>query len=287
MKEKIVNAPSRFTADHHLHTCYSDGSAGVRAMVEAAVQKGFGKIAITDHMPLPVEKRYAMKLEMIEPYRAEIRRVREDFVGVIEVRLGLEMEYLPGFETWTEKIVSPGWEHAILSVHNLIHKGRWGMVNGTRQEFERLLYAIFDGDIRALCTCYHSQIRKGFHTGLFDVVGHLDVLKKHNRDDAYFSEDEKWYRELMMETLDAAASSPMAVEINLSGIDHPAASPYPSPWIIAGCACRGIPMVLSSDAHRPENIGRNFEKIPLIIGSVGMPPEVNFFHAHSCRGFEI
>ncbi|WP_373501753.1 histidinol-phosphatase [Desulfococcus sp.] len=249
-------------SDLHLHTRYSDGNAGVREMIEAAVARGFRRIAITDHMPLPFESRYAMAVEEIDRYREEIRRVRGEYAGVIEVRLGLEMEYLPGFEVWTEKIAAAGWEHAIGSVHGIIADGRRGMVNGTRTEFERLLSALFNGDIRALCTHYYKHLQRVVDSGLVSTVGHLDVLKKHNRDGIFFDETAAWYCDLVMETLNHVKASSMTVEINMSGCDHPTAAPYPSPWLVAECIRRDIPLVLSSDAHRPENIGRNFERLP-------------------------
>jgi histidinol-phosphatase (PHP family) len=269
-------------ADHHIHTRYSDGSAGVREVIESALRKGFRRIAITDHMPLPFKTRYAVSMDAIDAYREEIRRVREDYAHAIEVWMGLEMEFLPGFEPWTEKIAAAGWEHAIGSVHNIVINGRIGMVNGTHAEFERLLKGAFDGDIPALCTHYYRHIGRIAASGMFDIVGHLDVLKKHNRDGAYFDETASWYHALVLEALDAVAAASMGVEINLSGYDHPAAAPYPSPWIVAECCRRGIPILLSSDAHRPENIGRNFERMGEILNEISRP-EPRRIHASGIR----
>jgi histidinol-phosphatase (PHP family) len=144
-------------------------------------------------------------------------------------------------------------------------------VNGTREEFERLLKGVFDGDIQALCTSYYQHIGRIAASGLFHVIGHLDVLKKHNRGGAYFDETAAWYHALVLEAIDAVAAASMGVEINLAGYDHPAAAPYPSPWIVAECRRRGIPIILSSDAHRPENIGRNFERMGEILNEISRP----------------
>ena len=134
-------------------------------------------------------------------YRKEIRRVREDYADVIDVRMGLEMEYLPGFEAWTEDIAATGWEHAIGSVHGIIADGRRGMVNGTRTEFERLLRPSSTG-ISAPSAPIITSIFKGSWTrGCSATVGHLDVLKKHNRDGIFFDETAAWYCDLVMETL--------------------------------------------------------------------------------------
>lgn len=258
-------------SDLHLHTRYSDGGADVREMIEAAIARGIRTLSITDHMPLPFETRYAMPMEALDAYREEILRLREAYAGVIEVRLGMEMEYLPGFEDWTERIASAGWDHAIGSIHGVLAAGRRGMVNGTRPEFELLLADLFNGDIRALCAHYYAHLQRILASGLFTTVGHLDVLKKHNRDGIFFDETAGWYRDLMLETLDRIEDSAMTVEINLSGWDHPAAAPYPGPWIVAECVRRGIPLVLSSDAHRPEAVGRNFDRLPEILSPAETP----------------
>jgi histidinol-phosphatase (PHP family) len=270
VKGNIMKAYIDPQADHHIHTRYSDGSAGVREVIETAVKKGFRRIAVTDHMPLPFQNRYAVRIEQIDAYREEIQRVREDYAGAIDVRMGLEMEYLPGFEAWTEKIAAAGWEHAIGSVHAILVDGRGGIVNGTQEEFERLLYGPFGGDIRALCAHYYRHLGRLAASGLFHTAGHLDVLKKHNHAKTYFDDAAEWYRDLVLEALEAVAAASMSVEINLSGYDHPVAAPYPSPWIVAECIHRGIPIVLSSDAHRPENIGRNFERREEILGETGV-----------------
>jgi histidinol phosphatase-like PHP family hydrolase len=99
------------------------------------------------------------------------------------VQIGLEMEYLPGFEIWTEKMVGAGWE------------------------------------------------------------------------------DATWYQELVFETLAHAGAAAMKIEINLAGFDHPVMAPYPSPWIIAECVDRKLPLVVGSDTHRLQNIGRNIGKL--------------------------
>ena len=250
-----------FSSDYHIHTRYSDGSTTVRETIEAAMKNGLRQIALTDHMPLPFHTRYAMRPDDLERYTEDIRCVRTDYEGRIHVQIGLEMEYLPGFEAWTEKIVGAGWEYAIGSIHGLIPKGHHSLVNGTRQEFDQLLYGGFDGNAREFCTYYYKRLQVVIDSGLFTTVGHLDVFKKHNKNQCYFSEDATWYQDLVLETLAHAGAAAMKIEINLAGFDHPVAAPYPSLWIIAECVDRKLPLVVGSDTHRLQNIGRNIGKL--------------------------
>ncbi len=257
--------PIDYTSDFHMHTTWSDGSAGVREVIAAAARKGMERIALTDHMPLPYKDRYEMDADNIDRYREEILGVRGEYAGKMEVRLGMEMEYLPGHEAWTERIVEKGWEHTIASVHAIVANGHRSIVNGTLSEFNSLLESSFGGSIRRLCTHYYRHLQRMIHSGLFTVVGHLDVLKKHNRDGAFFSEEAQWYRELVLETLEHAAASGMKVEINTGGFNHPAGACYPSLWIIRACMERELPLILSSDAHAPSRIGGNFQKVKQLL----------------------
>lgn len=260
-----------FASDYHVHTCYSDGSATVRETVETAVAKGLRRIVLTDHMPLPFHTRYAMHPDDLTRYKDEIQRVRSDYADRIDVKIGLEMEYLPGYEAWTEKIVQSGWEYTIGSVHGLIPNGRHSLVNGTRPEFDQLLDKDFDGNVRAFCTYYYQRLQAVIDSGLFATVGHLDVFKKHNGNQIFFKEDAAWYQDLVLDTLDRVGAAGMQIEVNLAGFNHPVAAPYPSPWIIAECLERKFSVVLASDAHRPENIGGHFEKLPQIFRCIQPP----------------
>ena len=154
-----------------------------------------------------------------------------------------------------------GWEYAIGSIHGLIPKGHHSLVNGTRQEFDQLLYGGFDGNAREFCTYYYKRLQVVIDSGLFTTVGHLDVFKKHNKNQCYFSEDATWYQDLVLDTLAHAGAAAMKIEINLAGFDHPVAAPYPSLWIIAECVDRKLPLVVGSDTHRLQNIGRNIGKL--------------------------
>jgi len=256
-----MDLPIDMYGDCHMHTLFSDGSADVAAMISGAAARGMAHIAITDHMPLPFRNRYAMDPDAIAAYQSEIRAARETCSDEIQVLVGIEMELLPGFEEWTGKILSAGWDYTIGSVHGMGRGGDFGIVNGTLNEFQRMLTETFAGEIRALVGQYYRQMTTLIRSGLFQTVGHLDVVKKHNADSRFFSEDADWYRDLVLETLDRAAESGMQVEINTAGFGHPVQAPYPSPWIIRACRDRGIALVMASDAHRPQDIGRYFDRI--------------------------
>lgn len=247
------------TADHHTHTLFSDGAAGVEAMVRSAAEKGLKTIALTDHMPLPFQTRYAMRLKDIGLYREQIRQARHRYRDQIRVMAGLEMEFAPELSGWARDLVDMGWDYLIASVHGLFVDGRPYLINGNRQEFDEALSQAFRGDIQALCRHYFTVLAQAFETGWFDTAGHLDVVKKHNQ--GYFKETDPWYRDLVFQTLEVLKNSRMKMEINTSGLFQAPRAPYPSPWIIREAARMGIPLVFGSDSHRPETLGRSFQDL--------------------------
>ena len=246
--------------DHHMHTVFSDGAARIEEMAAAAIERGLTTITITDHMPLPFDNRYATRFDDLDRYRREIGLAKDKYAGQLEINAGLEIEFLPSFTPWIQSIVDMGWDHLLVSVHNLFVNGEPHIVNGTRREFE-ILVAYSENNIENLCRTYYETMQMAVRTGWFDIVGHLDVIKKNNAGQAYFMESSPWYRSLVLETLDCVEKYKMKMEINMSGLNSPAKEQYPSRWIIQEAIKRDIPLVLSSDSHRPESLGQYFDKV--------------------------
>lgn len=248
-------------SDTHMHSTYSDGSATILAMAEAAFEKGMTTIAITDHVPLPFDTRYAMKMEQVAAYRREITRVRGAFEGRMAVKAGLEIEYIPGHKDWLASIASMDWDLTIASVHTLVVGSTPCLVNGNGAEFHTCLDKNFNQDIISLCRAYYQTLQEAIQTGWFDIVGHLDVLKKYNTNNRFFNETDDWYQKLVEDTLDAVRDRRMKLEINMGAMAHPVAVPYPSPWIVKRAQKKGIALVMGSDAHHPGAIGQDFDRI--------------------------
>lgn len=254
----------RYT-DHHMHSNYSDGSASIDQMAASAIEKGLKTIAITDHMPLPFNTRYAMQRNRLQDYRKEILQARKKYKDRLTILSGMEIEYIPRYRDWIKEIVEQGWDMLLVSVHGIVtHQGHF-MVNGREDEFKRALKTIFNDDIKAFCTHYYALIREAAATGWFDAAAHLDVIKKHNADNTYFDETATWYRDLINATLESLSRNNLKLEINMNGINHKAGTTYPSQPIIREACKKGIPIVLGSDAHSPVRIGQHFREIEKMI----------------------
>jgi histidinol-phosphatase (PHP family) len=58
---------------------------------------------------------------------------------------------------------------------------------------------------------------------------------------------------------DALAAAGCCAEISTAGLRKPAREIYPGPDLLARLCARGVPVVLSSDAHEPEHVGFAFD----------------------------
>jgi histidinol-phosphatase (PHP family) len=253
--------PIDFFSDLHLHSRYSDGTGTIEQMAKAAIKKGLTTIAITDHMPLPFKTQYALDKNRLTAYRSEIDTVRQQYGHKLTILTGLEIEYIPEMADWIEKIAALGWDLLITSVHSLMVNNTHCLVNGSQTEFDNTLNHAFNGDIQAFCRSYYQSLKTSVATDLFDITGHLDVIKKHNEKNCYFDETSPWYTALIDETLDVLKTHNIKMEINTAGLNHSANQIYPSPWIIDAAINRGIPIVMGSDSHTPKTLGQYFHRI--------------------------
>ena len=247
--------------DFHTHTHYSDGSAAPRAMVQAAQAKGLTQLAITDHMPLPYATRYAMDHQRVQEYRQELSALKAELPQDFTLHMGMEIEYIPRHREWIRELVALDWDILLVSMHTLFEGRGHCLVNGREDEFLFGLNELFNADIQAMVRHYFAALREGIATGWFQVVGHLDVIKKHNTDNRFFNEQETWYEEEIFRTLNTVKKHDLAMEINTSGLSQPPAQTYPSPWIIQQAKALGIPLVLGSDSHAVAHVGRFFNRV--------------------------
>lgn len=129
---------------------------------------------------------------------------------------------------------------------------------------------IFQGKMRALIEKYYRLLAEMLWERPPSILGHLDVLKKNNTGSRFFNENESWYRKAVEEVLDAVAQQQVIVEVNTGGIARGYTDEmYPSDWILARMRERDIPVVLNSDAHRPDMIDAYYPQAAEKLKAVG------------------
>ncbi len=247
--------------NYHTHSTYCDGKASPREMVDFAVAHGFTALGFSGHSPLPFDNTYS--ITDYDGYCREVRALQEEYQDRIAISLGLEFDYVPGMlEDFTPLIEQGHLDYTIGSVHLIPGASPQGeaslwMIDGSRYErYDEGLNRLFGGDIRAGVRAYFHQQNAMLERNRPTILGHPDKIAMHNRS-RYFKEDEPWYEELALETLALAHELDIIVEVNTRGIykgRHP--DYYPSRRLIKAMQQWRIPVIVSTDAHAPEDLLR-------------------------------
>ncbi len=238
----------------HTHSIYSDGKSSLSEMVDAAAKSHLSMIGLSEHSPLPFDNNFSVKADKMTDYVNEIRELSRNYEGVIDVLCALEADYITGttepFATTKQRY---GLDYVIGGVH-LVGKSAnpdeiW-FIDGSKYEvYDEGLQKFYGGDIRRAVRRFYEQSNEMIQNEKFDIIAHFDKIKMHNRN-RYFTENEKWYRDLALETLSLIAEQGVVMEINTRGIYKKRCPDlYPSPWLIKEARKLNVPVMISSDAH--------------------------------------
>ncbi|MBI5240343.1 MAG: histidinol-phosphatase HisJ family protein [Elusimicrobia bacterium] len=229
---------------YHNHTTFSDGKAEVADMVRAAEYAGLGEVGISDHLTVHPEGkafRWAMPAARLGEYCAEVRGA----AAGIPVRLGIEADYFPDTVEQTRGLLS---RHPFDFVIGSVHFADGFLFDESRQRWAELT----PDECAAKWRLYWERVAGLARSRAFDVMGHLDLPKKFGF----------WMRGAglgpALAALDALAEAGMALELNTSGWHQPCREPYPSLELLREACRRGIPVIVSADAHGPEDVVRGF-----------------------------
>lgn len=251
---------------YHVHSKWSDGETDITDMVKAAVRMGLDEIGISDHYCLPADGSklfWCMSPDAIEDYVIAVQSAAAEGGESTIVRLGLEADFVPETaNALREVLASYPFDYVIGSVH--IVDGF--PVDNEPSDWERLSPKERDDIHRG----YWIRVRQMAESGLYDFAGHLDLPKKF----AFYPSID--LNAEVNAALDAIARSKMAAEVNTSGWFKPCAQEYPSPDIIQGCFERGIPMLVTADAHTPEDLTRAFPRAFRLLRDAGYSTVVSF-----------
>ena len=247
-----------FRHNFHTHTHYCDGSAPPVSYVKAAIKAGFTSLGFSSHAPVPLENYFAIKdEESLADYCSGINKLKAEYADRIRIYLGIEADYIPGnsydFDKFRKEYKI---EYVIGSVHLVKNAaGKLWFIDGPKKEsWKNGLQEGYGGNIRKAVTAYYDQIISMIETQKPEVIGHLDKVKMHNQNE-YFREDEKWYRSLISVVLDHIVQCGCVVEVNTRGLYKKRSdSLFPGMEVIREMYKRNIPVTISTDAHRPDEL---------------------------------
>jgi len=265
----------------HTHTRFSDGSDEPEMYFKEALQQGLASLGFSDHSPLPFENTFALREENTVPYCNTIASLRDKVTAEktagqsadFNIFLGMEIDFIAGsglpFSYFQENFPL---DYVIGSVH-LVRNGTpsdlWFIDGPDPATYDEGLKQLFNGDIRKGVTAYYHQINEMLSLNNMDIIGHVDKIKMHNRG-RFFAETEAWYAALVDETLDLIRRSGTIVEVNTRGIYKKRSdSLFPGPDILKKIHALDIPVIISSDAHKPAEVAMLFDETAALLRTIG------------------
>lgn len=258
----------------HSHTDYCDGKNKAEEMVLSAIDKGMKTIGISTHGPLPFESNWSISKDKIESYINEVRDLKKKYSDKIEVLLGMELDYFADTEfEHIDKSLFEKLDYFVGSTHYLgrFEDGKPWCIDSTYEDLLKGINSSYGGDVKkAVIDYYHHQSRM-VEKYEPTVLGHMDLIKKNNKNNVLFNEDESWYQKAICNFLDVVKNTNTVIEINTGGIARGYMSEqYPSKWILEEIKLRGIPVAINSDSHAVETIDFYYDEMYELCKSIGL-----------------
>lgn len=261
-------------SDYHLHLRPDDLDAGVEehhteANAEryraVAAERGIAELGVSEHV-----YRFAQALEVwrhpfwvayahddLDAY-CEFVRERTD------LRLGVEADFVPGGEDRMAALLDArDLDYVVGSVH-FVRDGAVDMDD----------YSVWDSarSVEEVWRRYFDTVAESARCGLFDVIAHPDLVKYWSpaARSAHPRRPEGDLRFYYEPAVAAIAEAGVAVELSTAGLRKPAGEMYPAPAFLQMCVQAGVPVALSSDAHRPQEVGAGYEQALALLDRLGV-----------------
>lgn len=245
-------------ADLHMHSKYCGHARGELAeYVERGIELGLPAVGFSFHLPVRIPADYKVNVSRheLDVLAGGVERVRAAYGRDIRVLFGGEADYLPGQEREVADLAEAyPFDYLLASVHFV---GQWACDHPAE-------VAVFDTwDLRELYRTYFGLVAEAVGTGLFDIVAHVDLIKK------FGHRPEGDWSGLVADVCRAASDAGMSLEINTAGFDKPVGEPYGSSAFLRACRDHGVGICFGSDAHAPEEVGRYFPQAVALAREAG------------------
>jgi len=239
--------------DLHNHTPLCNHANGeMEEFILRAIEKKIDVYGFSDHAPMEYDPKYRMSFEQKEFYETQVLFLKEKYKDDIKILLAYEVDFLEN--RISHEVMNTKVGYFIGSVHFI---DEWGFDN---PEF---IGRYKHQDIDKIWEEYFEAIEKLAKSNLFDIVGHIDLIKVFN------FLPKKDIRSIVQNSLKEIKKSNMAIELNPAGLRKPVAEQYPSRDILEVAYELDIPITFGSDAHAVKQIGFKYEELVLLAKEIG------------------
>lgn len=255
--------------DYHLHL-RPDGdeataqdyftAANAERYRDVAAEQGIAELGVSEHIYRfqqalqvwrhPFWERFAR--DDIDSYCAFVREQTD-------LRLGVEADFVAGAEDRLANLLQArDFDYVVGSVH-FIRDGAVDMDD----------FSVWDSgrSVEEIWQRYFQTVAESARSGLFDIIAHPDLVK-------YWGPAQRPLpagdlRRYYEPTVEAFAEAGVAVEVSTAGLRKPSGEMYPAPAFLAMCLEANVPLALSSDAHRPQDVGAGYQQALELLEQLG------------------
>ena len=266
--------------DTHLHTDFSgDCDVTPESMIQGVKQLGLPGICFTDHLDwdhsdnpnpyvldvdnyLPKCRSLAQEQHVLAESRltlAQEQRALADTAGGLTICAGIEIGVQPHLVERVKRLVAEhSFDFVIASTH----------LSGAHDLPDIPLFKELSED--ASYETYFRRIHRNVQLfDDFDVYGHLDYVVRYGPNKNQYYSYEK-FADIIDEILKALIHKGKGIEINTSGYKYGLGQSHPTAAILKRYRQLGGEIItIGSDAHKPEHIAYDFDKVPGILQEAG------------------
>lgn len=241
----------KYISNIHTHTTYCDGKNTIEENILMAINKGFISIGFSGHSHFDYDIS-SMSVANTIKYLEDIKKYKEIYKDKIEVYAGIEGDYYSNLSKDTD--IEMGLDYRIGSVHFIEDdEGNYYPIDNSEDKF---IYALnYFSDIKEIAKRYYNNIIKMIKTQKPDIIGHLDLIRKYNKNNKYFNVYDKWHIDLIDNVLLAIKdynknNGLMMIEINTGKVkEDNLKAYYPNDLTIKRILELDIPIIVNTDCH--------------------------------------
>lgn len=236
-----------YLVDYHIHSHFSkEGKDSIDAICQRAISKELEEIAITEFCVFDPENPHFNGYNH-EEVKAAIDQARETYAGQIVIRhgvdIGYETRYLEEIEEFLEQHL---FDFTIASVH---HINEHHILSDDARDFFAS-HQLPDAYIP-----YFFEVRRAAECKMFDLIGHLDYVKRKGVD-VFGPFDFEVMEPVLRSILQIIVANEMGLEINTSGLRQSPRDFYPAAKILKLYQELGGEVItIGSDAFSADHVG--------------------------------
>jgi histidinol-phosphatase (PHP family) len=243
--------PDPAFVDLHVHsTCSGDGVSSLAEHAHRAAELGLAEVGFCEHQDFDPRDRSYLFLDPAR-YDRELAAARAAAPGV-RLRQGIEITYQAGLEAQIRPwLAGHAWDFVVASVHLVDYGDDWAIIS----EPHAVSAYFKTHSQRQAYVPYFEELLRAVESGLGDVLGHFDLVKRYGT--AHYGPFQPAdFEDEIRAVLRSAVRRGMGLEINTSGLRQAPGEPYPALTVLRWYRqLGGEVLTIGSDAHRAADLG--------------------------------